>query len=91
MAVVIGILLCYLLKKDGVLPFLVSGTIQPGLPPFKPPPFHTEDPTTGAEISFGGMISAVGSGLASIPLLSILESIAVAKAFCKFQLIKLIK
>ncbi|EDV44085.1 uncharacterized protein Dana_GF16211 [Drosophila ananassae] len=82
-AVVIGILLCYLLKKDGVLPFLVSGTIQPGLPPFKPPPFHTEDPTTGAEISFGGMISAVGSGLASIPLLSILESIAVAKAFSK--------
>ncbi|KAH8382602.1 hypothetical protein KR009_004301, partial [Drosophila setifemur] len=82
-AVLIGILLCYLLKKDGKLPFQVSGSITPGLPPFKLPPFHTEDPTTGENISFGGMISNVGSALASIPLLSILESIAVAKAFCE--------
>ncbi|KAH8278456.1 hypothetical protein KR018_003583, partial [Drosophila ironensis] len=82
-AVLIGILLCYLLKKDGQLPFLVSGSITPGLPPFKVPPFHTVDPASGEYVSFGGMISNVGSGLVSIPLLSILESIAVAKAFSK--------
>jgi len=82
-AVLIGILLCYLLKNDGKLPFLVSGSITPGLPPFKLPPFHTEDPETGETISFGGMVSNVGTALVSIPLLSILESIAVAKAFCE--------
>lgn len=79
-----GILLCYLLKKDGKMPFLVSGSITPGLPPFRPPPFHTEDAATGDVINFGDMVSNVGSALVSIPLLSILESIAVAKAFCKF-------
>ncbi|XP_039494373.1 sodium-independent sulfate anion transporter [Drosophila santomea] len=86
-AVLIGILLCYLLKSDGKLPFLVSGSITPGLPPFKPPPFHTEDPATGETISFGGMISNVGTALVSIPLLSILESIAVAKAFSKGKIV----
>ncbi|KAH8232197.1 hypothetical protein KR032_001742, partial [Drosophila birchii] len=88
-AVLVGILLCYLLKKDGNLPFLVSGSITPGLPPFRLPPFHTEDAATGEVISFGGMVSNVGSALISIPLLSILESIAVAKAFCKFSTAKL--
>ncbi|XP_033166350.1 sodium-independent sulfate anion transporter [Drosophila mauritiana] len=86
-AVVIGILLCYLLKNDGKLPFLVSGSITPGLPPFKLPPFHTEDPETGESISFGDMVSNVGTALVSIPLLSILESIAVAKAFSKGKIV----
>ncbi|KAH8338368.1 hypothetical protein KR059_001622 [Drosophila kikkawai] len=86
-AVLVGILLCYLLKKDGNLPFLVSGSITPGLPPFRPPPFHTEDAGTGEVINFEGMVSNVGSALVSIPLLSILESIAVAKAFSKGKIV----
>ncbi|XP_020812006.1 sodium-independent sulfate anion transporter [Drosophila serrata] len=86
-AVLVGILLCYLLKKDGNLPFIVSGSITPGLPPFRPPPFHTVDADTGEVINFGGMVSNVGSALVSIPLLSILESIAVAKAFSKGKIV----
>ncbi|XP_068153728.1 LOW QUALITY PROTEIN: sodium-independent sulfate anion transporter [Drosophila tropicalis] len=86
LVVFLGILLCYLLSKGsstGDLPFQVSGNISAGLPPFRLPPFHTEDLSTGQWISFGEMISQLGSGLISIPLLSILESVAVAKVFSK--------
>ncbi|XP_026840279.1 sodium-independent sulfate anion transporter isoform X1 [Drosophila persimilis] len=87
-AVFVGILLCYLLSRgSGSLPFLVSGSITSGLPPFRPPPFHTQDPASGEPITFGGMVSNVGSALVSIPLLSILESVAVAKAFSKGKIV----
>ncbi|XP_034660413.1 sodium-independent sulfate anion transporter [Drosophila subobscura] len=87
-AVFVGILLCYLLSLGSEsLPFLVSGSITSGLPPFQVPPFQSQDPATGEPISFGGMVSNLGSSLVSIPLLSILESVAVAKAFSKGKIV----
>lgn len=34
---------------------------------------------------FTDMITHVGSSIIAIPLISILESVAVAKAFCKYE------
>ncbi|KAK3877558.1 hypothetical protein Pcinc_017744 [Petrolisthes cinctipes] len=65
------------LNKDQ--PFTITGEIQPGLPNFVVPPFHTT--INGTYFSFSDMMSEVGIGLAIIPLISILESIAIASAF----------
>ena len=65
--------------------FILTGDIDAGLPPFQPPPFSTND-TTGHVTDFKGMISELGSAIAIIPLLAILENVAIAKAFCKLLL-----
>lgn len=59
--------------------FKLTGDIQAGLPEFRPPPFSTND--NGTEIFFSEMVSNVGAGIFVIPLISILESIAIASAF----------
>lgn len=83
-AVIIGILLCYLLSRgSNEMPFRINGDITPGLPPFSPPPFSTVD-KDGNYLGFGDMVSELGGALASIPLLSILEAVAIAKAFCAY-------
>ncbi|XP_065372325.1 sodium-independent sulfate anion transporter isoform X2 [Calliphora vicina] len=84
-AVVVGILICYLLSHDDWLPFRVSGKITPGIPPFRPPPFST--PNNGTTDSFGEMVSNLGASLATIPLISILETVAIAKAFSKGKIV----
>ncbi|KAL9900587.1 sodium-independent sulfate anion transporter-like isoform 1-T1 [Glossina fuscipes fuscipes] len=85
LAVLVGILLCYLLRNDDILPFKVSGEISPGLPPFEWPPFSTT--VNGTIIPFKAMVSNLGASLISIPLISILESVAIAKAFSKGRLV----
>ncbi|XP_075147654.1 sodium-independent sulfate anion transporter [Haematobia irritans] len=85
LAVIIGIVLCYCLSQDDLLPFRASGEITRGIPPFKPPPFSTT--VNGTTIEFNEMISNLGASLASIPLISILESIAIAKAFSKGKIV----
>uniref|UniRef100_A0A1A9VVK2 SLC26A/SulP transporter domain-containing protein n=1 Tax=Glossina austeni TaxID=7395 RepID=A0A1A9VVK2_GLOAU len=85
LAVLVGILLCYLLRNDDRLPFKVSGEISPGLPAFEWPPFSTT--VNGTIIPFKTMVSNLGASLISIPLISILESVAIAKAFSKGRLV----
>ena len=63
--------------------FILTGNIESGLPPFQPPPFSLNDTETGNVTSFGGMISELGSAIAIIPLLGILENVAIAKSFGK--------
>lgn len=83
MAVIIGILLSYFLSKDGYEPFKLTGKIVSGLPPFKLPPFSTTD-SEGNYQGFSGMMSELGSSIITIPIISILEFVAIAKAFCEF-------
>ncbi|XP_054731285.1 sodium-independent sulfate anion transporter [Anastrepha obliqua] len=85
LAVIIGIILCYTLSDDNWLAFTVSGEIVPGIPSFKLPPFHTA--VNGTYVGFGEMVQELGASLASIPLISVLESIAVAKAFSMGQIV----
>ena len=67
--------------------FILTGNIKAGLPSFQPPPFgipgaNSTDPGT----PFSEMVSELGSALVIIPLIAILEHIAIAKAFGKFSL-----
>ncbi|XP_035031665.1 sodium-independent sulfate anion transporter [Hippoglossus stenolepis] len=60
--------------------FTITGKTSQGLPPFRPPP--TSDTTAnGTVVSFGEIVEDFGGGLAVIPLMGLLESIAIAKAF----------
>lgn len=75
--------------------FRLIGDIQPGLPSFQPPPFSIEgefNSTTGeviqAEQSFMDMVGYINSGLIVIPLIALLENIAICKAFGIFLQLK---
>jgi len=81
--VIFGTFLAYILSRDGNQPFRVTGPITAGVPPFRLPPFSTT--VNGEYVSFGEMISTVGSSLGSIPLISILEIVAISKAFCRYN------
>jgi len=80
-AVIGGILIAYLFHIYGSEPFNLTGKITSGFPPFQLPPFQTD--LNGRSYNFSEMVQALGVSLVTIPLVSILESIAIAKAFCK--------
>lgn len=68
--------------------FKIIGDIPPGLPQFQAPPFSLPDvrnETTGEIITkgetFTEMVSSLGSGIIVVPLIALLENIAVCKAF----------
>uniref|UniRef100_A0A1B0CTN7 STAS domain-containing protein n=2 Tax=Lutzomyia longipalpis TaxID=7200 RepID=A0A1B0CTN7_LUTLO len=66
--------------------FKLIGPIPPGLPSFEPPPFSIPEITNGTEIiqegeTFSEMVSQLGSGLIVIPLIALLENMAICKAF----------
>ncbi|XP_008278510.1 sodium-independent sulfate anion transporter [Stegastes partitus] len=60
--------------------FTITGQTSKGLPPFRPPP--TSDTTAnGTVVPFGEIVKDFGGGLAVIPFMGLIESIAIAKAF----------
>ena len=64
----------------------LTGKIQSGLPSFQSPPFSitgSNDTATEDDTDLKGMISQLGSAIIIIPLIAILESVAIAKAFGK--------
>uniref|UniRef100_A0A8C2BEQ0 Sodium-independent sulfate anion transporter n=1 Tax=Cyprinus carpio TaxID=7962 RepID=A0A8C2BEQ0_CYPCA len=60
--------------------FTLTGKTAKGLPPFKTPPL-SETVANGTVITFSDIAKDLGGGLAVIPLMGVLESIAIAKAF----------
>lgn len=58
------------------------GQVASGLPPISIPPFHTK--INGKTLYFTDMITHIGTTIIALPLISLLESIAVAKAFCEY-------
>ena len=67
--------------------FTLTGSIQSGLPSFQPPPFFILANSTrngtfpDQDIGFSDMVSKLGSAIIIIPIIAILESVAIAKAF----------
>ncbi|XP_062976204.1 sodium-independent sulfate anion transporter [Elgaria multicarinata webbii] len=72
-------LVAYAFQATGSQPFTLTGTTPQGLPPFQPPPFSKVTPN--GTVSFGEMAQAMGAGLAVVPLMGLLETVAIAKAF----------
>ncbi|KAI5634650.1 sulfate permease family domain-containing protein [Phthorimaea operculella] len=78
--VFIGILIGYILKLTlNSEPITLTGEIGSGLPSFKFPP--TSVVMGNETLSFMDMVSALGPGSIVLPLVAILESVAIAKAF----------
>jgi len=75
----VGILIAYVLFSYKIEPFQITGNITEGLPPFSLPPFTIVD--RNYTYTFAEAIGEVGIGIISIPLIGLLESIAIAKAF----------
>uniref|UniRef100_A0A0K8TQT4 Putative sulfate/bicarbonate/oxalate exchanger sat-1 n=1 Tax=Tabanus bromius TaxID=304241 RepID=A0A0K8TQT4_TABBR len=73
----------FLLHDAEGSPFNLIGEIPPGLPTFQPPPFSltANETKTGKPESFAEMASSLGSGLIVVPLISLMENIAICKAF----------
>lgn len=72
-------------SHDPIIPFQVIGYIPAGLPTPQMPPFHlsANETTTGTEESFGDIVKSLGSSLIVLPMISLMEDIAICKAFCK--------
>lgn len=73
-------IISWLLEKHlGESPVILTGHVKQGLPEFRLPPFEAR---VGNETyTFLDMISSLGTGCLVVPLLSLLETISIAKVF----------
>lgn len=72
--------ICYVLESRlGSAPVRLTGHVKQGLPKFQLPPFQTVHKNETYNLI--DMVSALGSGCLVIPLLSLLETISIAKVF----------
>ncbi|NXF36586.1 S2611 protein, partial [Nyctibius bracteatus] len=72
-------LVAYSFQAMGSQPLTLTGSIPRGLPAFRPPRFAM--PAPNGTVPFGSMVEDMGVGLAVVPLMGLLETIAIAKAF----------
>jgi sodium-independent sulfate anion transporter 11 len=65
---------------------MLLGSIKAGLPALALPPFsinRTTSSNSTVYLSFGDICGELGPAIGLIPLIAILEQVAIAKAFCK--------
>ncbi|NXI10411.1 S2611 protein, partial [Irena cyanogastra] len=72
-------LVAYSFQVMGSQPFRLTGSIPQGLPAFRPPRFSLAAPN--GTVPFQSMVQDMGVGLAVVPLMGLLETVAIAKAF----------
>ncbi|NXH02422.1 S2611 protein, partial [Loxia leucoptera] len=72
-------LVAYSFQVMGSQPFRLTGSIPQGLPAFRPPRFSLAAPN--GTVPFPSMVQDMGVGLAVVPLMGLLETVAIAKAF----------
>ncbi|KAI1232511.1 hypothetical protein IHE44_0006977, partial [Lamprotornis superbus] len=72
-------LVAYSFQVMGSQPFVLTGSIPQGLPAFRPPRFSLAVPN--GTVPFQSLVQDMGLGLAVVPLMGLLETIAIAKAF----------
>lgn len=78
--IVIGMLIAFITKiSTSTEPFTVVGEIPSGLPKLKPPPFSTV--VDNETLDFSGMIVVLGPRSLILPIVSILEIVAIASSF----------
>ncbi|XP_031353795.1 sodium-independent sulfate anion transporter-like [Photinus pyralis] len=79
--VIIGTLIAWILYTNGMKPFKLTDKIDNGLPTIQLPPFSTV--FNNQTYSFVDMIKQYESTIAFMPLIAILEHVAIAKSFAK--------
>lgn len=81
--VLIASSITYTYYQSGNSLFLTAGTVKPGVPKFKPPPFSTQ--FGNVTYTFKDMCSHLGTGIIIVPLVAVLTNVAIAKAFGKYN------
>nr|XP_018904585.1 PREDICTED: sodium-independent sulfate anion transporter isoform X1 [Bemisia tabaci]XP_018904586.1 PREDICTED: sodium-independent sulfate anion transporter isoform X1 [Bemisia tabaci]XP_018904587.1 PREDICTED: sodium-independent sulfate anion transporter isoform X1 [Bemisia tabaci]XP_018904588.1 PREDICTED: sodium-independent sulfate anion transporter isoform X1 [Bemisia tabaci]XP_018904589.1 PREDICTED: sodium-independent sulfate anion transporter isoform X1 [Bemisia tabaci] len=76
-----GLLGFYFTKNSLTVPFNLIGHIPPGLPEVSFPPFSGVNIRTNQTVDFIDMVSDMGSGIVVLPLVALLENIAICKTF----------
>ncbi|XP_039452720.1 sodium-independent sulfate anion transporter [Culex pipiens pallens] len=73
----------YVFQSSAQAPFKLIGEIPPGMPSFQVPLFSltANETSSGRAESFSEIVSGLGSGLIVIPLIALMENIAICKAF----------
>ncbi|CAG0895127.1 unnamed protein product [Darwinula stevensoni] len=66
---------------DPEKPLSLTGDVNPGIPSFSLPSFGTV--RNGTDVTFLEMVSGLGPAIIIVPIVGILESIAVSKAFAR--------
>ncbi|XP_072414897.1 sodium-independent sulfate anion transporter [Chiloscyllium punctatum] len=77
--VITASLIAFCFESQNQHVFTLTGKSTQGLPPFRLPTFS--DTASNRTVSFSEMLQNFGAGLAVVPLVGFLESIAIAKAF----------
>lgn len=80
--VVVTTLIAYIATS---IHFTLTQEIKAGLPTFTVPNFSSIDPATNATVPFSTNMARITPGFVSVALLSLLESVAVAKTFTSTQ------
>lgn len=80
-----GILIAYLFYINDLRPFALNGEVASGLPSISLPPFSTVH--EGKDYDFFGMVRALGFSIISVPMVSIIEAVAIAKSFNKGKVV----
>jgi hypothetical protein len=78
--VVVTAALAYVLHINDLRPFPITGDMPAGVPDVAVPSFGYND-TNGTYHGFAEVVGTIGEGIAVIPILAVLESISIAKAF----------
>jgi len=60
-------------------PFILTGPVRSGLPPFGLPPFSTQ--INNQTLTFTQMCSELGTSIILVPIIAVLGNVAIAKAF----------
>ncbi|XP_074647280.1 sodium-independent sulfate anion transporter-like isoform X2 [Tubulanus polymorphus] len=84
--VIVATLLAYGLWLRNFRQFSLTGPLKPGLPPFKPPSFTVYNgtgPNATVVATTSKLFSDIGAGFAVVALLSLVETIAIGKAFAR--------
>ena len=82
LVVVVCAVMAYMFELHESQPFILTGYVKPGLPPFNAPPFSAQ--VGNHTYTFLEMGSTLGSATFVVALLAILENIALAKVFCEY-------
>lgn len=80
-----GIIFAYLLHINDLHPFTLTGEVASGFPSLSLPPFTTVH--NNETYSFTQMVDSMGFSIISIPLVTIIEIVAIAKSFSKGKVV----
>ncbi|XP_013414950.1 sodium-independent sulfate anion transporter [Lingula anatina] len=75
--------MAYGLMAHGINVITITGELKSGLPPFKFPNTTLEIPSQNRTVSFGAICADIGAGFIVVPLVAVLEIIAIGKAFSR--------